>query len=263
MSAVTLISTLPYYISKEEHGSLLSSTPDSFNDIPAVLVYKEDNVSVTLDPPVDGFTQQDAAQGTLYVISSSLVFMSNTGRGFQIQYPSITLHAIARASTQPAVYCQLHEATAEAQNVNGTAPPIATEDETETEVDIAGDEEGYTDMRELNIIPQNLAALDPIFEALSQCASLHPDPDDDDEDDNDAFIQPGDGEFQIFNGDEQQELSEVGRAALTHLESIIHNPFETEESNSTCHEVDRGEGTTHIQREPSAKQPSETSTQQQ
>ena len=33
-----------------------------------VLRHKEDNVSVTLDPPLDGFSAQDAANGSLYVI---------------------------------------------------------------------------------------------------------------------------------------------------------------------------------------------------
>jgi len=81
-------------------------------------------------------------------------------------------------------------------------------------------------MRELSIVPQSADSLEPIFEALSQCAALHPDKATSvDEDMDDAFIDAeGYGGFEVFTGDQDQELSEVGRAALEHLESIIVHP---------------------------------------
>jgi nucleotide-sensitive chloride channel 1A len=47
-----------------------------------------------------------------------------------------------------------------------------------------------------------------IFEALSQCASLHPDPEEEDGG-GDAFLD--ESAFETFDGSEDQELSEVGR----------------------------------------------------
>lgn len=48
--------------------------------------------------------------------------------------------------------------------------------------------------------------------ALSLCASLHPDPfSPADDDDDDAFIDADSAGFEVFNGDEGEELSEVGR----------------------------------------------------
>ncbi len=35
--------------------------------------------------------------------------MSASGRGFQVEYPSITLHAVSRAESGPCIYCQLDE----------------------------------------------------------------------------------------------------------------------------------------------------------
>jgi len=87
-------------------------------------------------------------------------------------------------------------------------------------------------MRELSIVPQSASSLEPIFEALSRCAALHPDkatPSDDEE--MDAFIDADSGGFEVFTGDEDQELSEVGRAALAHLESIIYHPEAQPEAN--------------------------------
>ncbi|KAK7051020.1 hypothetical protein VNI00_005132 [Paramarasmius palmivorus] len=223
MTAVTLITSTPHFISQEEHKTLVGSTPASFNDIPPVLRHKEENVSVALDPPVQGFSEQDAAQGTLYIIESVLVFMSTTGRGFQIEYPSITLHAVSRSQGGPSIYCQLDETSVETVGNSDTAG------------NVEGDEEEDMDMRELNIVPQNTDALEPIFEALSICAALHPDPPGSDDDgDVEAFIDaPDDGEFEVFTGDEEQELSEVGRAALAHLESIIYDPRDQQANEAT------------------------------
>nr|GAT60973.1 predicted protein [Mycena chlorophos] len=201
MPAAALITVVPAHISREEHAAAVAQTPSSFNDIPSVLCHREENVAVTLDPPLDGFSADDGAQGTLYVIESVLVFMAATGRGFQIEYPAITLHAVSRSEAGPSIYCQLDENAGEEQ--------------------AAASSEEVDDMRELTIVPQSADALEPIFEALSHCAALHPDPNMS-EDEDDAFVDSG--EFEVFTGDEEQELSEVGRAALEHLESIIIYP---------------------------------------
>ncbi|TFY76150.1 hypothetical protein EWM64_g7861 [Hericium alpestre] len=205
MPAVTLISSVPHYISPDEHKTLTGTTPASFRDIPPVLRHQEENVSVAFDPPLEGFSAADCAQGTLYVIESALVFMSSSGRGFQIEYPSITLHAISRAESGPFIYLQLDESPPEGQ---AAAPQ---------------DVEETSEMREVNIMAQNTASLEPIFEALSLCASLHPDPhmDEDDNDMGDAFVDAAG--FETFTGTEGEELSE---AALAHLESIIYDPHE-------------------------------------
>ncbi|KAL0063674.1 hypothetical protein AAF712_009366 [Marasmius tenuissimus] len=203
MTAVTVITAVPQFISADEHKTLVGSTPTSFNDIPPVLRHKEENVSVSLDPPLAGFSDEDAAKGTLYVIESVLAFISTTGKGFQIEYPSITLHAISRSEGGPSIYCQLDESSGEPSN----------------------DPEEEMDMRELTIAPQDASSLEPIFEAFSVCAALHPDPPTSEDEDEEAFIDAADdGHFEVFTGDEEQELSEVGRAALAHLESIIDDP---------------------------------------
>jgi nucleotide-sensitive chloride channel 1A len=40
---------------------------------------------------------------------SALIFASNSGHGFEIKYPAITLHAISRAESRPCIYCQIDE----------------------------------------------------------------------------------------------------------------------------------------------------------
>ncbi|KAJ7116350.1 regulator of volume decrease after cellular swelling-domain-containing protein [Mycena epipterygia] len=206
MPSATLITSIPTFVSREEHTTIAAETPVSFTDIPPVLRHKEENVSATLDPPLDGFSAQDSVQGTLYIIESVLVFMSTTGRGFQIEYPAITLHAVSRAEAGPSIYCQLDEHAGEAEGA-------ASNDE-------------MSDMRELSIVPQSAASLEPIFEALSRCAALHPDkatPSDDEE--MDAFIDADSGGFEVFTGDGDQELSEVGRVRSDFINDNRYAPY--------------------------------------
>lgn len=143
------------------------------------------------DPALEGFSQDDCKNGTLYVIESLLAFVSASGAGFTIQYPTITLHAISRAESGPSIYCQLDESNSPNQ----------------------GDDE-VTDMRELSIVPVSHDSLESIFEALSVCAALHPDPDAEDDmgdDLDEAYTDATESHFETFDGTPEQELSQVGR----------------------------------------------------
>jgi len=73
-----------------------------------------------------------------------------------------------------------------------------------------------------------ISTVDPIFEALSYCASLHPDPqgsDDGDGDGEDAFIDPDTTAFEVFTGDEGEELSEVGRVRSAPTYDNRYQPY--------------------------------------
>ncbi len=63
-----------------------------------------------------------------------------------------------------------------------------------------------------------------IFEALSLCASLHPDavlPDDGDDDE--AFIDTNN--FDVFDGTEEEELSAVGRVRSDFINNNRYQPY--------------------------------------
>jgi len=199
MPTVTFISSIPAFDFQES----VDSTPKSFSDIPVILKHQEKNVRVMFEPQLEGY--QSAVQGTLYILTSVLVFMPDSGApGFQIEYRAITLHAISRGESGPSIYCQLDETACDAG--------ASARDE--------GDEDD-AQMRELIIVPEQPESLEMIFEALSQCASLHPDPEEEDGG-GDALLD--ESAFETFSGTEDQELSEVGRAALQYMESIICDP---------------------------------------
>jgi len=66
--------------------------------------------------------------------------------------------------------------------------------------------------------------VESIFEALSLCASLHPDPNVSEDDDLDeAFVD--ESAFETFAGDEGEELSEVGRVRSDFVNNSRFAPY--------------------------------------
>ncbi|KAG8763652.1 hypothetical protein FRC11_014629 [Ceratobasidium sp. 423] len=225
----------PKFITPEEHKQLTASTPSSFGDIPPVLQHKEENVQVTFDPPIPELGSDE--KGTLYVIESALAFVWPSGTGFTVEYPRITLHAVSRGESGPSVYCQLDE------SLNGPGALGADEEQEDSE------------MREMKIIPSNPESVEPIFEALSQCAALHPDPNDEGEDD--GWVDDGEGGFETFDGTNEEELSEVGRAALAHLDSIIFFPEDNEDKEppeEALEDADETKKQDNLQYQPPSEQ---------
>ncbi|THV02831.1 hypothetical protein K435DRAFT_827348 [Dendrothele bispora CBS 962.96] len=222
--ALVSISSVPPFVSPAEHSTIVSSTPSSFNDIPPVLRLKQENVRVSLNPPVPGLSISPDESGTLYVIDTVLVFLASSGHGFQLEYPSITLHAISR--DPPSIYCQLISEVPLTETPNGAAE-TPQQNNAEDEDEETGGEIDEA-MRELNIIPADSTALEPIFESLSYCASLHPDPPSseyDDDDDEDQFADAGTNGFDTFEGSEQEELSAVGRVRSDFVNDNRYAPY--------------------------------------
>jgi len=67
-------------------------------------------------------------------------------------------------------------------------------------------------------------SVESIFEAMSLCASLHPDLNISDEDDlDDAFMD--ESAFETFTGEEGDELSEVGRVRSDFVNNSRYAPY--------------------------------------
>ncbi|KAK0228877.1 regulator of volume decrease after cellular swelling-domain-containing protein [Armillaria fumosa] len=201
--AVHLTSTLPSFSTPQEHAAIVSSTPQNFSDILPVLRHQQKEVQVRFEPPLED--KAEWRHGTLYVIDSILAFVEDgeNAQGWQIEYPAITLHAISKA--EGGIYCQLDDKFG----------LVGAEEE---------DGEGEDSMRELTIVPKDSGSLDAIFEALSVCASLHPDePSPSDDEDDEAFVDAD--EFEVFDGTEEQELSEVGRVRSDFINDSRYQPY--------------------------------------
>jgi nucleotide-sensitive chloride channel 1A len=200
---VSLITVLPDLISIADHHAMQAATPASFADIPPVLRYQQDGIDVTFEPPIADLSSEVLTQGTIYISESALIYFSHiSNRGFKVDYPVITLHAISRSESGPSIYCQLDES--------------AENEEQPTDADDF--------MREMTLAPQNAETLESIFENLSFCASLHPDPPSSGEE-TDGHWSDGIGDFEAFTGDEDQELSEVGRVRSDFTNDSRYRPY--------------------------------------
>lgn len=73
--------------------------------------------------------------------------------------------------------------------------------------------------------PHPCFSVEPIFENLSICASLHPDPASLSDDMDDAFLDENEDAFETFTGDEDQELSEVGRVRSDFINDNRYAPY--------------------------------------
>lgn len=67
--------------------------------------------------------------------------------------------------------------------------------------------------------------VEPIFEALSSCAALHPDPkgNGDELGEDSAFAD--DNEFDVFTGGPDEELSALGRVRSDHVNNSRYQPY--------------------------------------
>ncbi|KAJ3416040.1 hypothetical protein HDV05_003399 [Chytridiales sp. JEL 0842] len=195
-------------------------------------------------------------KGDLYVTESELIFKNpTTSMSFSISYPSILIHAISRGNpaaaaendeAKPCIYCQLDSGSVSsttplptipaaststvALDVNGEAVEGGIADESaragqkrKKDADGEDEEEGEDDdddVCELRIVPEDSTALDAIFQALSECAALHPDKDQEGDLDMD-----GDDDGWIYNASDEAEIEGLRAAALEHLENVFEGPF--------------------------------------
>lgn len=252
MAALTQISQPPAYIEADEYARQQQSTPSTFASLHPVLRFRLPNTIIYLSPTPenvlscfqqipdsagdeaddDGHTEVAFITGELFLTEQDLSLLCrDNSSGIKLTYPAIALHALSRsipsfvtsslndtasARSPGCIYCQL--------DLSG---PDSDPDDTSALV-------------EMHIVTPDDATLEQLFDALSQCASLHPSSmleedvgehghpfaglvpfgtdasgyrledsafDDASADEEDGFIS----DIQAPNGADAQELSETGR----------------------------------------------------
>ncbi|XP_064933935.1 methylosome subunit pICln isoform X2 [Columba livia] len=138
-------------------------------------------------PPAEGVRHQQPdteavlagrslGAGTLYIAESRLSWLENSGVGFSLDYPTISLHAVSRDLTAypwEHLYIMVNAKFEEAETKEA---PLA---EGEEEEDSDDDAEPISEFR---FVPSDKSALEAMFAAMCECQALHPDPDDEDSD---------------------------------------------------------------------------------
>ncbi|CEP12441.1 hypothetical protein [Parasitella parasitica] len=199
--------------------TLLSQAPDVTS---LKLRHVQKDTALLISPPLAG--HPGPIFGELSVCEDQLYFYSETAQsGIAVEYPDIIIHAISRQDGQPNIYCQLD---------TGLFFPNQELPE--------DDQEREETVTELRLIPRDGGALEGIYMAMNECASLHPDEEfmaeQEEEEDGDFYADPSD----------EAELNEIQQAALRHLESVFEpptinghafeDPVENEEENQNRHQ---------------------------
>jgi len=153
-------------------------------------------VLTSFPPPSEGIRHEqpntsalvenkDLGTGTLYIAESRVSWVSEEGQGFSLEYPAISLHAISRDVNAFPKECLYLMIDAKLDDPTEKDPS----DNSNEDDDDDDDGEDVSPVTEIRFIPQDNSNLDAMYQTMSQCQTLHPDPNDsvseeDEEEDN-------------------------------------------------------------------------------
>merc|ERR1712223_742169 len=139
-----------------------------------------------LGPPEAGIIIQEAGvqtyineknlgKGKLYISEARVSWVGDAGHTFSLEYNHIALHAVSRDVTvfpnAECLYLMIDVKLVE------SAPPTprSTPEASDSSEDEINDGEGMTEVR---FVPDDKSKLQEMFQAMSTCQALHPDPED-------------------------------------------------------------------------------------
>lgn len=207
-------------------------------------------VLTLFDPPTEGVVRQesnckafvgsnDFGLGTLYIAESRVSWVGADSKGFSLEYPAISIHAISRDMTAFPYQClylmlngDLEEKDHSADSSSATEEGQHSRnsnggDEDDDDDDGGGDDNEDEKITEIRFVPQDVTTLDVMFAAMSDCQILHPDEQDFDEefDDGQDTMEQGDGDIEL-------EMTPQGQATLERLEAMLQ-AGQTENAQTT------------------------------
>ncbi|KAI8819047.1 regulator of volume decrease after cellular swelling-domain-containing protein [Fimicolochytrium jonesii] len=153
----------------------------------------------------------DCWTGDVYVAESQLILHDpDDALIISIDYPSIGIHAVSRHGDDviklPHIYAELDASVAVDSVRMG-----------EDRVDV-----GEMTVREMRIVVEDGDALDVLYQFISNCASLHPDPISEDAD----ISSNEDDENEWYTTPEQMEnLTAEQQKALDHFAAVFTGPY--------------------------------------
>ncbi|GAA5880040.1 hypothetical protein JCM3774_004546 [Rhodotorula dairenensis] len=181
--AISVLSSPPEALSREELAAISSSTPSTFQGIaPLTRHHEPSGVTLRLEPAFEGFTGA-GLEGALYVTEGALSFYSEAAQqGISIPYPHITLHAISRDPVPVPTASTSNGASTASSNGAATTTTSPAQGACiycqieESDDDVLEDTDGMEESgtREMWITPADPDSVEKIFSMLSYCASLHP-----------------------------------------------------------------------------------------
>ncbi|KAL8588276.1 hypothetical protein ACOMHN_008579 [Nucella lapillus] len=159
---------------------------------------------INFPPPTEGVQLQQAntsvdidgtnlGSGTLFIAENYVAWQkAEDGKGFSLQYPIISCHAISRDLTAHPRECLY-------LMVDGKLPGEESDSDEDDDEEEGGDDDSDAGLTEIRFVPEDKNMLEPLFAAMSDCQALHPDPEDVDSE------EEGYGGFDYQEEQEEQE----------------------------------------------------------
>ncbi|KAJ8267019.1 hypothetical protein GJAV_G00137370 [Gymnothorax javanicus] len=187
--------------------------------------YEQSETTVVLDG-------EGLGSGTLYIAETRLSWFDESGKGFFVEYPSISLHAISRdmkVYPQEHLYVMVNTKLNEDKGMQDEAKEAHKKENADSsEEDEDDDDDSPGPITEIRFVPSDKTALESMFAAMCDCQALHPDPDDSDSDfDGDEYdvekAEEGQVDVPTFCTFEEgfSHLTLEGQATLERLESML------------------------------------------
>lgn len=163
------------------------------NFLPPVVGVRHEEQHTTLY-----INDREVGKGTLYISETFLSWNKNdTRQGFSLEYPHISLHAISRDDTVHPRHCLYVMVDAKVY-----LPDEAQTPESNSDDDDDDDDDSDGPMTEMRFAPDDTDSLDAMFQAMSQCQSLHRVPQDSCSDaEEDIYEDAEEDEFEYCAGD--------------------------------------------------------------
>ncbi|CAD5118210.1 DgyrCDS6931 [Dimorphilus gyrociliatus] len=143
-----------------------------------------------VDKPLEGIVHEErdvtvyfqrggsVGKGTLYIAENELTWQTDDNKGFSLQWPDVSLHAILTEVTADFPHqCVMVVATVDLDEKEEAGDDSASEKSVDAEV-----------VTTFQLVPDSVQKLEPIYKAMCECVALHPcsDGEEDDEEDNEG-----------------------------------------------------------------------------
>ncbi|OWF56704.1 methylosome subunit pICln-like [Mizuhopecten yessoensis] len=146
--------------------------------------------------------------GTLFITETIVAWQNVEGKGFSLNYPKISLHALSRdtsAFPQECLYLMVEGKLPEEVDPSERQDSEEEEEEDESQV-----------ITEVRFVPSDKSSLQTMFSSMSDCQALHPD-----EQDTDSEAEAEEGMVYYDVDEGYDNLTLQGQATLQHLENLL------------------------------------------
>ncbi|KAK3909472.1 Methylosome subunit pICln [Frankliniella fusca] len=180
-----------------------------------VIRHQQDNTAVLMN-------DRNVGKGTLYISESRVSWVNaSTREGFTLEYPNITLHAISR-TPEECLYMMLdtnhlpiEDCTKATLSFYVTIVPGYNNDKESGDEDDSDEDPEDGQNTILKFLPDDSAAIEAMYQAMSQCQALHPDPEQQSDSDPENIFVDADGEEEVEGEDDGQDDAEYDGKLLT------------------------------------------------